>query len=66
MKVRAAQKADATQIAALVARTLREVNARDYPADVVEKLAGELSPRVIRRRLARWQVVVVTPFFWGH
>ena len=58
MEIREARPADAQEIAALVARNLREVNAKDHPPHVVEQLIKDLTPRVVAGRIERWRVLV--------
>lgn len=50
MTIRRFREGDAEAVAALIARTLRESNSRDYPAERIEQVVQGLNPEEIRRR----------------
>lgn len=52
MTIRRFQNADAEEISALIARTLREINIRDYDAAYIENDVQALSPENLIRRAA--------------
>ena len=52
MKFRLFRDEDATEIAALIARTLREVNSRDYSSEYIEADVAALSADELRKRAA--------------
>ena len=53
MTIRRFREGDAEAVSALIARTLRESNSRDYPAERIEQDVQGLNPEEIRRR-AGW------------
>ena len=53
MRLRRFEDADAAPVAALIRRTLRISNAKDYPPEAVEALVEAYSPDFVRRR-ASW------------
>ena len=53
MTIRRFREGDAEVVSALIARTLRESNSRDYPAERIEQDVQGLNPEEIRRR-AGW------------
>jgi GNAT superfamily N-acetyltransferase len=57
IEIRPASAADAAAIGHVIARTLRETNARDYAADVIDRLVAGLSPQ----RLAA--IIASRPFY---
>ena len=57
--VRKFKNEDAEAVSALIGRTLREVNIRDYSAEYLEKTARALSPESMRSRAAWMHVYVV-------
>ena len=46
------EETDAREVSALICRTLREVNSRDYPAEEIERLTGGMTPENITERAA--------------
>ena len=59
IEVRRATAEDAAAVREIVLRALREVNARDYPASVIERLAATL-PEKIAATLGQAQAYVAT------
>jgi len=59
IEVRRATAEDAEAVREIVLRALREVNARDYPASVIDRLAATL-PERIAATLGQAQVYVAT------
>lgn len=58
--VRAFGAADAPEVAAIIGRCLREVNSRDYPADVIDRMCAHFTPdRLIELAAARSSYVAV-------
>lgn len=58
MEIRRFEDRDAGEVSAVVGRSLREVNIRDYPAEEVEALAQEYSGEEIRRIAAQAHMYV--------
>ncbi|MBP1125180.1 MULTISPECIES: GNAT family acetyltransferase [Pseudomonas] len=58
--VRLAQTADAVGISQVVLAALHSSNARDYPADVIARVAGNFSPEAVLALLERRVVLVAT------
>ena len=54
MLIRRFTEADAQAVSTMIARTLREVNSRDYPPEYIEADVAALSPEAILGR-AVWQ-----------
>ena len=52
MEIRRFRPEDAPQVSALIARTLRTTNRRDYPAEYIEKTVQSLQPEDVRKRAA--------------
>lgn len=57
--IRRFQTADACELSAMIATTLREVNSRDYTPDQIEALVASLSPEVITTRAEQGHMYVV-------
>jgi GNAT superfamily N-acetyltransferase len=57
VEVRRATAADAEAVRTIVLRAVRETNARDYPASVIDRLAATL-PEKIASKLEDWQAYV--------
>ena len=53
MEIRKFRETDAEEVSALIIRTLREVNIRDYTGDYIEDLARRMQPGDIVKR-ASW------------
>ncbi|WP_338477857.1 GNAT family acetyltransferase [Pseudomonas trivialis] len=58
--VRLAQTADAEGISQVILAALHSSNARDYPADVIARVAGNFSPEAVLTLLERRVVLVAT------
>lgn len=56
--VRLAEAADAEAISQLILAALHSSNARDYPADVIARVAGNFTPDAVRELLKRRRVLV--------
>lgn len=48
--IRPWRDADADEVSALIARTLRESNAKDYPPEYIEQNVGAFTPEFLRSR----------------
>lgn len=59
MNIRLFCDADAQEVAALIARTLREVNSRDYSPEYIEDNVASHTAEVIRNRAAWMHLYVV-------
>ena len=53
MIIRRIEPEDAEKVSALIAKTLREVNIKDYSSEYIEKIVQELQPKDILER-AKW------------
>ena len=56
--IRAARPADAEPIQRLIARTLKESNARDYPPDQIERRAQAFSVEAVTRHMEHEAVLI--------
>ncbi|MFF5225475.1 GNAT family N-acetyltransferase [Dactylosporangium sp. NPDC000521] len=56
--IRQLQHADAPAVAALIERCLREVNSRDYPAEIIERMCAHFTEHRIRELATRREVFV--------
>ena len=56
--VRIAQAADADGISRVILAALHSSNARDYPADVIARVAGNFTPDAVLELLRRRSVLV--------
>jgi GNAT superfamily N-acetyltransferase len=56
--IRLFQDEDASAVAELIGRCLREVNSRDYPAEVIERMCAHFDPPRIRELAVRRQMFV--------
>jgi GNAT superfamily N-acetyltransferase len=58
--VRPAQEDDADQISAVILRALRETNAKDYTAEIIEKVERSFSPGAVLQLIGERTVFVAT------
>ena len=56
--IRPAHDDDAGDISAVILRTLRETNAKDYPGDIIESVARSFTPDAVRRLIDKRTVFV--------
>ena len=56
--VRAARESDAEGMSAVILRALRQTNARDYPADIIQRVELSFSPSAVRKLIGRRKVFV--------
>jgi hypothetical protein len=57
VQIRRATAADAKAVCEIVLRAVRETNARDYPASVIDRLASTL-PEKVASKLEEWHAYV--------
>ncbi|MEV0134266.1 GNAT family N-acetyltransferase [Dactylosporangium sp. NPDC050688] len=60
MTIRRFEAEDATAIAGIIARCLREVNSRDYPPDIIDRMRAHFTPEVVAALAGRRQMFVAT------
>lgn len=51
LSIRKACQEDATGISAIITNAIRQTNAKDYPADFIERLTENFSPERVAERL---------------
>ena len=61
--LRAARDCDAEAISQVIVSALRETNAKDYPREVIERLAQIFSPAAVLGMIGKRKVFVAT---WGQ
>jgi N-acetylglutamate synthase-like GNAT family acetyltransferase len=57
-EVRIARESDAGEISEVILRALREINAKDYSPDVIQRVELSFSPAAVRERMSRRMVFV--------
>jgi N-acetylglutamate synthase-like GNAT family acetyltransferase len=57
-RVRSAREEDANEISAVILRTLREVNAKDYPREIIERIESSFSPSAVLQLIGKRTVFV--------
>src|ERR1700710_1533571 len=58
--IRPALEADADEISAVILRSLRETNARDYASEIIARVAHSFSPDAVRQLIGKRTVFVAT------
>ncbi|MCP3374021.1 GNAT family N-acetyltransferase [Bradyrhizobium cajani] len=58
--IRPAREDDADQISAVILRALRETNAKDYTAEIIERVERSFSPDAVRQLIGKRTVFVAT------
>ncbi|WFU25620.1 GNAT family N-acetyltransferase [Bradyrhizobium sp. CB1717] len=58
--IRPAMDDDANAISAVILRALRETNAKDYAAEIIERIERSFSPDAVRQLIAKRTVFVAT------
>ena len=58
--IRPFETEDAAVVAGIIDRCLREVNSRDYPPDVIDRLCAHFTPEVVAALAGRRQMFVAT------
>lgn len=58
--IRTALESDADAISAIILRALRETNARDYSAEIIDRIVRGFAPSAVRQQIATRTVVVAT------
>lgn len=58
MSIRLFKLADASELSRVITRCLREVNSKDYTADIIEKMCAHFTPEVIAKLAQERQMLV--------
>ena len=58
--IRPFETGDAAAVAGIIARCLREVNSRDYPPDIIDRMCAHFTPEVVAGLAGRRQMFVAT------
>ena len=56
--IRPALEHDADEISAVILRALRETNAKDYAAEIIQRLEGHFSPGAVSQLIGKRTVIV--------